>query len=115
MTRMLADSSSFHEVGGLVAGSRRGSNRAISSERPAWRLTPMMPHEAQELCWQTAVTTRFSTARRSLLLLMSRAISATLAKRRTSVIGATDCNRTLKPSGVTDTPGSAAQATYADS
>ena len=65
-------------VGGLVAGSSRGSNRTTSSDSPAVRLTPMMPHELQELCWQTATTIRLRTAGRSLLLPMRRAISARL-------------------------------------
>jgi hypothetical protein len=44
----------------------------------------MMPHEFQKLCWQTAMTMRLRTAGKSLLLLISRAISARLWNLRTS-------------------------------
>src|SRR5258708_32140664 len=88
MTRIVALCSSFHAVGGLVAGSRRGSNRTTSSDNWALRLTPMMPHELQKLCWQTATTIRLSTAGRSLLLLIRRAISPRLASLDGSGAGA---------------------------
>src|SRR6516162_5961270 len=84
MTRIVALSSSFQDLGGFVAGSKRGSQRTMSSDNWALRLTPMSPHELQELCWQTATTTRLSTAGKSLELFIKRAISARLRDLRIS-------------------------------
>src|SRR5580704_14670801 len=56
----------------------------MSCDNRALRLTPIIPHEPHELCWQTAVTILLRTAGKSLLLLIRRAISARLRNLPTS-------------------------------